>query len=131
MVDLSIALSPLLGQWGCICNCSPGMAQAILTQGEVMATPIAVAVGHNGGEVRTNAKVTRLLTGGQRMHGVESAGEQIAANHVVLVTSLASARQLIRATMEGAVVFGKLAADIVEAACQLDDFPAMTGAVMR
>ena len=30
------------------------------------------------------------------MHGVESAGEQIAANHVVLATSLAPAQELIR-----------------------------------
>jgi 15-cis-phytoene desaturase len=38
----------------------------------------------------------RLLTDGQRVHGVESAGEQIAANHVVLATSLAPAQELIR-----------------------------------
>ena len=63
---------------------------------EVMAAPIAAAVGRNGGEVWTQAKVTRLLTDGQRVHGVESAGEQIAANHVVLATSLAPAQELIR-----------------------------------
>ena len=40
-------------------------------------------------------------------------------------------RQQYLATMEGAVVTGKLAADIAEAACQPGDFPAMVGAVMR
>ena len=53
---------------------------------EVMAAPIAAAIGRQG-VVRTHAKVTRLLTDGRRVHGVESAGEQIAANHVVLATS--------------------------------------------
>jgi 15-cis-phytoene desaturase len=63
---------------------------------EVMAAPIAAAIKRNGGEVRTQAAVTRLLTDGQRVHGVESAGEQIAAKHVVLATSLGPAQQLIR-----------------------------------
>jgi 15-cis-phytoene desaturase len=63
---------------------------------EVMAAPIAAAIGRNGGEVRTQARVTRLLTDGQRVHGVESVGERIAADHVVLATSLAPAQQLIR-----------------------------------
>jgi 15-cis-phytoene desaturase len=63
---------------------------------EVMAVPIAAAIGRQGGEVRTHTKVTRLLTDGQRVHGVESAGEQIAANHVVVATSLAPAQELIR-----------------------------------
>jgi uncharacterized protein with NAD-binding domain and iron-sulfur cluster len=40
-------------------------------------------------------------------------------------------RQPYIATMEGAVVSGKLAADAVEAACQTVDFPTMAGAVMR
>jgi 15-cis-phytoene desaturase len=63
---------------------------------EVMAAPIAAAIRRNGGEVRTQAAVTRLLTDGQRVHGVESAGEQIVADHVVLATSLGPAQQLIR-----------------------------------
>jgi 15-cis-phytoene desaturase len=63
---------------------------------EVMAAPIAAAICRNGGEVRTQAEVTRLLTDGQRVYGVESAGEQIAADHVVLATSLAPAQQLLR-----------------------------------
>jgi 15-cis-phytoene desaturase len=62
---------------------------------DVMAAPIAAAVCRQGGEVRTHAPVTRLLTDGQRVSGVESAGEQITANHVVLATSLAPAQQLI------------------------------------
>jgi phytoene dehydrogenase-like protein len=63
---------------------------------DVMAAPIAAAIGRNGGEVRTHAKVTRLLTDGQRVTGVESAGEQITAAHVVLATSLAPAQELLR-----------------------------------
>jgi len=52
---------------------------------------VAAAVGRNGGDVRTHAKVARLLTNGQRVTAVVCAGEQIAANHVVLATSLAPA----------------------------------------
>jgi 15-cis-phytoene desaturase len=63
---------------------------------EVMAGPIAAAIVRNGGEVWTRAKVTRLLTDGQRVNGVESAGERIAADHVVLAASLAPAQDLIR-----------------------------------
>jgi 15-cis-phytoene desaturase len=63
---------------------------------EVMAAPIAAAISRHGGEVRTHAKVTQLLTDGQRVTGVESAGEHIAANHVVVATSLAPAQHLIR-----------------------------------
>ena len=63
---------------------------------EVMAGPIAAAIVRHGGEVRTRAPVTRLLTDGRRVHGVESAGERIAADHVVLATSLAPAQELIR-----------------------------------
>src|SRR4029450_5115824 len=48
---------------------------------DVMAAPIAAAIGRQGGEVRTHTKVTRLLTDGQRVHGVESAGGPSAANH--------------------------------------------------
>jgi 15-cis-phytoene desaturase len=62
---------------------------------EVMAAPLAAAISCNGGEVRTHAEVTRLLTDGRRVHGVESAGVQIAADHVVLATSLGPAQRLI------------------------------------
>jgi 15-cis-phytoene desaturase len=62
---------------------------------EVMAAPIAAAISRQGGEVRTQAKVTRLLTDGRRVQGVESAGERIAADHTVLATSLAPAQQLL------------------------------------
>ena len=66
---------------------------------EVMAAPLAAAIGRNGGEVRTRAEVTRLLTDGDRVMGVEVAGERIAANHVVLAASLAPAQRLIRKTL--------------------------------
>ncbi|HEX8099652.1 MAG TPA: FAD-dependent oxidoreductase, partial [Actinomycetota bacterium] len=62
---------------------------------DVMSGPIAAAIVRNGGEVRTNAKVTRLLTESGRVTGVEVGGERIAANHVVLATSLAPAQQLL------------------------------------
>lgn len=63
---------------------------------DVMAGPIASAIVHNGGEVRTRARVTRLLTDGGRVTGVEVGGERIAAEHVVLAASLAPAQQLLR-----------------------------------
>jgi 15-cis-phytoene desaturase len=63
---------------------------------EVMAAPIAAAIVRNGGEVRTQAGVTRLLTDGRRVNGVEVAGERIVADHVVLATGLAPAQRLIR-----------------------------------
>lgn len=64
----------------------------------VMAAPIAAAIVRNGGEVRTRAEVTRLLTDGSRVSGVEVAGERIAADHVVLAASLAPAQRLVRQT---------------------------------
>jgi 15-cis-phytoene desaturase len=63
---------------------------------EVMAAPIAAAIVRQGGEVRTGARVVRLLADGGRVRGVELAGERIAAGHVVLAASLAAAQQLIR-----------------------------------
>ncbi|HEV2844309.1 MAG TPA: FAD-dependent oxidoreductase, partial [Thermoanaerobaculia bacterium] len=63
---------------------------------DVMSGPVAAAIVRNGGEVRTRAKVTRLLTEGGRVTGVEVGGERIAANHVVLAASLAPAQQLLR-----------------------------------
>ena len=66
---------------------------------EVMAAPLAAAIVRNGGEVRTRAEVTRLLTDsarGDRVMGVEAAGEPIAAEHVVLAASLAPAQRLVR-----------------------------------
>lgn len=62
---------------------------------EVMAAPVASAIVRNGGEVRTRARVTRLLTRDGRVTGVEVDGEPIAARHVVLAASLAPAQQLI------------------------------------
>jgi len=63
---------------------------------EVMAAPIAAAIVRNGGEVWTRARVTRLLTGGGRVTGVEVSGQRIAADHVVLAASLAPAQRLLR-----------------------------------
>ncbi|HEX7184912.1 MAG TPA: FAD-dependent oxidoreductase [Thermoanaerobaculia bacterium] len=63
---------------------------------DVMAAPIAAAIVRNGGEVRTRARATRLLTEGGRVNGVAVGGERITANHVVLAASLAPAQQLIR-----------------------------------
>ncbi|HYO16894.1 MAG TPA: FAD-dependent oxidoreductase [Thermoanaerobaculia bacterium] len=63
---------------------------------EVMAAPIAAAIVRNGGEVRTRARVTRLLTEGGRVNGVELDRERVATDHVVLATSLAPAQQLLR-----------------------------------
>lgn len=63
---------------------------------EVMSAPIAAAIVRNGGEVRTRAKVTRLLTEGNRVTGVEVGSRRIAADHVVLAASLAPAQELLR-----------------------------------
>jgi len=62
---------------------------------DVMAGPVASAIVRNGGEVRTRAKVTRLLAEEGRVTGVEVSGEWIAADHVVVAASLAPAQQLI------------------------------------
>src|SRR5215203_4503899 len=66
---------------------------------EVMAGPIASAIVRQGGEVRTRSKVTRLLTEGGRVTGVEVGGvkgQRIAADHVVLAASLTPAQELLR-----------------------------------
>ncbi|HWM89330.1 MAG TPA: FAD-dependent oxidoreductase [Thermoanaerobaculia bacterium] len=63
---------------------------------DVMAAPVASAIVRNGGEVRTRARVTRLLTEGGRVSGVEVGRERIAAEHVVLAASLAPAQHLVR-----------------------------------
>jgi 15-cis-phytoene desaturase len=63
---------------------------------DVMAGPLASAIVRRGGEVRTRAKVTRLLTEGGRVTGVEVGQERILANHVVLAASLVPAQQLLR-----------------------------------
>lgn len=68
---------------------------------DVMAAPIAEAIVRNGGEVRTRAKVTRLLTEGGRVTGVEVSGKQIRADHVVLAASLAPAQKLLRPAFGG------------------------------
>jgi 15-cis-phytoene desaturase len=63
---------------------------------EVMSGPIAAAVSRQGGEVWTRSKVTRLLTDGGRVTGVEAGGKRITAEHVVLAASLAPAQELLR-----------------------------------
>jgi len=68
---------------------------------EVMAAPVAAAIERQGGAVRTRARVTRLLTGGGRVSGVEIGGQRIDAEHVVLATSLAPAQQLLRPALGG------------------------------
>ncbi|HVF61516.1 MAG TPA: FAD-dependent oxidoreductase [Thermoanaerobaculia bacterium] len=69
---------------------------------EVLAAPLAAAIVQRGGEVRTRAKVTRLLTRNGRVTGVEiGGGERIAAEHVVLAASLAPAQQLVRQAFGG------------------------------
>jgi 15-cis-phytoene desaturase len=62
---------------------------------EVMSAPLAAAIVRHGGEVRTRAKATRLLTEGGRVTGVQVGDERIQANHVVLAASLAPAQQLL------------------------------------
>jgi 15-cis-phytoene desaturase len=71
---------------------------------EVMAGPVAAAIVRQGGEVRTRSKVTRLLTEGGRVTGVEvggAKGQRIAADHVVLAASLAPAQELLRPAFGG------------------------------
>jgi 15-cis-phytoene desaturase len=63
---------------------------------DVMAAPVAAAIVRRGGEVRTGARVTRLLTEGGRVTGVEVGQERIRANHVVLAASLAPAQRLLQ-----------------------------------
>lgn len=76
---------------------------------EVMAAPLAAAIVQRGGEVRTRAKVSRLLTRDGRVTGVEvGGGERIAAEHVVLAASLAPAQQLVRQALGGHPWFGPM-----------------------
>jgi 15-cis-phytoene desaturase len=63
---------------------------------EVMAGPLAAAIVRKGGQVRTGARVTRLLVDGGRVTGVEIGPERILADHVVLAASLAPAQELLR-----------------------------------
>lgn len=63
---------------------------------EVMAAPLARAIVRRGGEVRTGSPVTRLLTGGGGVTGVEVGGHRrIEARQVVLAASLAPAQRLV------------------------------------
>jgi 15-cis-phytoene desaturase len=63
---------------------------------DVMVRPIAAAVAAKGGTVRTNARVTRLVTEAGRVVGVAVGDEVIGADHVVLATALRPAQQLLR-----------------------------------
>jgi 15-cis-phytoene desaturase len=63
---------------------------------EVMCGPIAESLVTRGGKVRTDTEVERLAVEDGRVVGVYVNGEKIAADHVVLATSLAPAQRLIR-----------------------------------
>lgn len=63
---------------------------------EVMCGPIAEALISKGAVVRTEAEVERLALSDRQVTGVYVNGERIDAGHVVLATSLAPAKHLIR-----------------------------------
>lgn len=62
---------------------------------EVMAQPIAEAIGRKGGKVLTEMEVESLAFENGRVHGVVVNGELIEARHVVLATALSAAQHLI------------------------------------
>jgi len=68
---------------------------------EVMAGPLAQAIIQRGGEVRTNARVERLIVEGGRVAGVQLAAGELRASHVVLATSILPAQRLVRDCFEG------------------------------
>jgi 15-cis-phytoene desaturase len=63
---------------------------------KVLINPIASAFQRRGGQVWVRAPVTRLLVEGNRVMGVEAAGQTIRAGRVVLATSLGPAQELLR-----------------------------------
>lgn len=63
---------------------------------EVMAGPVADAVERAGGQVRTRAPVEQLLVDDGRVAGVRTAAGDVAADQVVLATSLTPAQALLR-----------------------------------
>ena len=63
---------------------------------EVMAQPIADAIGRKGGRVLTDMEVESLALEKGRVKGVVVNGELIEARHVVLATALSAAQGLIR-----------------------------------
>ncbi len=63
---------------------------------DIMAEPIAQAIRRHGGRVETGCEVTELLTDGRRVLGVRLGDTTLAAQQVVLATSLAPAQALLR-----------------------------------
>jgi 15-cis-phytoene desaturase len=68
---------------------------------EVMTEPLARAVAEAGGEVRRGTPVMELVVDGERVTGVEMAGERLEADHVVVATGLAAAQELLRPPFGG------------------------------
>lgn len=73
---------------------------------DVLSEPIARAIRREGGLVETDRKVTSLIYSGTKISGVQIGGEIIAAESVVLATSLEPAQQLLR-TAFGEQVWNK------------------------
>jgi 15-cis-phytoene desaturase len=68
---------------------------------EVMAGPIAAAVRSRGGAIKTGAVAERLIIEDAKVTGVVVNGEKLAADHVVVASSLAGAQRLIKPGFSG------------------------------
>ena len=77
---------------------------------EVMSGPIAETIVRRGGTVQYDITVERLAVEDGRVSGVYVDGQLIAANHVVLATSLGAAQPLIREALGDHPWFEKMLA---------------------
>ncbi len=75
---------------------------------EVMSKPIADAIVAKGATLQTDCEVERLAMEDGRVTGVYVNGERIAADHVVLATSLVPAQNLIREALGDHPAFEKM-----------------------
>jgi 15-cis-phytoene desaturase len=67
---------------------------------EIMANPIANYISSKNGTVITSAPVTKLINKANKVIGVEVAGQEHYADHVVLATSLNPAQKILRTDFE-------------------------------
>lgn len=85
---------------------------------EVMSKPIADAIVAKGATLHTDTEVERLAVEDGRVTGAYVNGERIAADHVILATSLVPAQNLIREALGEHPAFKKM--------LQLPSMPAVT-----
>lgn len=86
---------------------------------ELLANPIATKIEQNKGEVRTGAKVKRLIVENNQVTGVILAdGEELRGNNVILAADLAGAKKILKDSFAEHLAFQTL--------FQLPTMPAVT-----